>query len=376
MKTYQKDRGLAVDGALRPGGPTERTINRDLADKGVAGTAPTSSVPSGPAIPPRRLDPLPTAVSTSNGPALEDANRTGAPSVRPQTAQHMPRQASQTFGDQVKDAFEAGKEYAEDIWDKSKSVANAAKWALHKTVDLYGEPLVDAGVAAYTNATGTDDEIHAHLNELADKYERMEYTQSARYLRHFLNNGGKPIHVPRDEARKDPFIREAEEKNRERFENRTFLGKTESNTPVNNGLRNIKYEQTVQFSDDWDSVRKTWGTYGDIIGISVPDRDEALAQGRKDFKSKATFAATRKDDTIFIQGSVEHDGSETYDFEWDRLGHLVGARALQLSGHAKPFDIEKKWTQDFQGTVKVKRDPKTGKNILYGSKFTWTDRNE
>lgn len=34
IKAFQKDNGLKVDGFMRPGGPTEQTINRLLADNG------------------------------------------------------------------------------------------------------------------------------------------------------------------------------------------------------------------------------------------------------------------------------------------------------------------------------------------------------
>jgi len=37
--------------------------------------------------------------------------------------------------------------------------------------------------------------------------------RSAEYLKHFLDGSGQDMVVPRDEARKDPFINQGEKKN-------------------------------------------------------------------------------------------------------------------------------------------------------------------
>lgn len=197
--------------------------------------------------------------------------------------------------------------------------------------------------------------------------------QSSRYLKHFLDGSGKDIVVPRDEARKDPFISESEEKNRKRFENETFLGKT-NNDELNEKVRSIKDGETIDLDDKWDR-ELSFGTI-DQPGYTdeferVLEPDRLLALGSLDFKSKVNAKATRDGDVVRIEGTVTHNGDDKYDFKDNN--ESFGAYELQQSGRGKPFLVQQNWQQRVSGTVKILGKDSSGRLILGKPQFKWED---
>ncbi len=197
--------------------------------------------------------------------------------------------------------------------------------------------------------------------------------QSSKYLKHFLDGSGKDIVVPRDEARKDPFILKSEETNQKRFENNTFLGKT-GNPEFNEKLLSLKDGQSVDLKDNWDHAlsydkigQKTYSE--EISRITEPDR--FLATGSLGFKSIVNAKAKRIGDTIHIKGEVIHKGDDEYNFEDD---DSYGAYEIQESGRGKPFIVRQNWKQHVEGTVKITDTDENGHLILGKPNFKWQDQ--
>ncbi len=229
----------------------------------------------------------------------------------------------------------------------------------------------DASGRGGINATGSPQEVKDNLSSLSKEYRAKGYTKAADNLDHFLNGKGAAKSIQRDEARKDPFIRDAERENQKRFETKTFLGNTERNTDVNDGLSQLKDGEKIELKDDWDIEKKAGGAIDDLLSLDRSKRDDALAEGRKDFKSGAKFTATRHGNKIHIKGRVDHDGSERYDFEAGDLGDVMGAKQLADAGLAHEFDTFRNWGQTFEGTVDV--SPGKNGNVLSNPQFNWSD---
>lgn len=206
--------------------------------------------------------------------------------------------------------------------------------------------------------------------------EKIGLDTSSKYLKHFLDGSGKDIVVSRDEARKDPFIRDSEAENRTRFENKTFLGDTK-NSKLNDSLLTLKDGQSVNLTDDWDSDSRydgsPKGTFRDPSTSPGQKLDRFLALGTQKLKSESGFEATRHGNKIHIKGTVSHNAGDTYDF--DDNDESLGAYELQQSGRGKPFKIVRNWQQTVEGTVDILDTDDHGRLILGNPKFQWRDRN-
>lgn len=197
--------------------------------------------------------------------------------------------------------------------------------------------------------------------------------RSAEYLRHFLDGSGKDIVVPRDEARKDPFINQGEKKNQEEFETKTFLGKT-GKPEFNRRLRNIKDDQVIILEDYWDKALPFDTTGKKYIGnqlARVLEPDRLLSLGSLDMRSQLKGTASRTGDTIQIEGTVIHDASDDYDFKDD--DESFGAYEIQQSGRGKPFKVVQIWRQKVKGSVKITEESENGELTLSNPKFSWID---
>src|SRR3546814_4350056 len=95
--------------------------------------------------------------------------------------------------------------------------------------------------------------------------------------------------------------------------------------------------------------------------------DMALSTGRSKFRSKGTFEAVRRDDIIYIEGTIRHVWNDRYDFQAMQT-FADGALALQEHREAKPFDIKAGWKQKIHGTIRIKNGQ------LSEPKFIWKDR--
>ncbi len=195
---------------------------------------------------------------------------------------------------------------------------------------------------------------------------------SAQYLKRFLDGSGKEITVSRDQARQDSFVLESEVENRRRFEEDTFLGKTD-NPALNDKIRTLEDGQSVELDDYWKrdlsfgEVEQE--SYGDEVArVFEPDR--LLAFGSLQFRSDVDATATRQGNIIHIEGTVTHSGDDRYDFE--NNDEAFGAYELQESDRGTPFWVRQNWRQKVTGTVRILGE-EDGKLVLGQPHFQWKD---
>ena len=168
----------------------------------------------------------------------------------------------------------------------------------------------------------------------------------------------------RDEARAFKPIEELENKVRRHFEQGEFVGKTQRNpNHYNERIRNLKDGESLSHSDHNDAEIKSEDTILQYLG---KETDFALAFGRTKLRGDAKFTATRKGDTIHIEGSITHNWKDTYDFEKGQVA-AGGAHRLEKEKGAMPFDMGATWKQNFSGTVEINN------GVLSNPQITWTD---
>ncbi|MFC6855034.1 hypothetical protein ACFQHZ_05490 [Marivibrio halodurans] len=186
-------------------------------------------------------------------------------------------------------------------------------------------------------------------------------------LDHFLDGSGKDRAYSRDQARERPFIREAEEKNRERFiehlivdgERKTAAGpKAQFN--YRSDLLAMKDGDTIHLTPDGFANHKgsmeAWNTIRGTTGHMVSgEMDEALAFGTSNFKSTDDngFVATRKGDRITVAGIVTHEWDDPYDFHGEESPYPV-MNALRDDGRAAEYHNKSSWRQEMTATIKIK----------------------
>ncbi|WNK00135.1 peptidoglycan-binding domain-containing protein [Thalassospiraceae bacterium LMO-JJ14] len=304
--------------------------------------------------------------------AAEGADQVTEPARRDAPAQQTPESQDARSPSAPKDKTDDLKSPDDLMLEPGAKYRDPDEWTgkLGETAGDIGGAAADVAKSAWINATGSPQEVKDNLSNLSKEYRAKGYTKAADNLDHFLNGKGAAKTIPRDEARKDPFIRDAETENRKRFETQTFLGI--SGKEVNNRkLRSLKDGETTYLDDYWDVERKAGGAIDDLASLDRSKRDDALAEGRKDFTSKARFTATRRGDKIYIQGNVDHDGSERYDFESGGIGDMMGAKSLSDADIAHEFTTIREWGQTFEGTVDV--SPAKNGNALTNPRFKWQD---
>jgi len=191
--------------------------------------------------------------------------------------------------------------------------------------------------------------------------------ESAKNLEHFLDGKGADVNIPRDEARKRDFIREAEETNRNRFVESLLQDRKadpQSNAAGNDylyrsQLSNLKDGQSIDIrpsrngvpdvrGEKWDTGRKDWQQ------LLAGRPDELLAYGSSQFTSEAEsgFKASREGDTITVTGIVTHSWGDRYDFHGsdDYYGLM---NTLRDSGRAAEFDSKTSWQQEMTAKIRL-----------------------
>jgi hypothetical protein len=209
---------------------------------------------------------------------------------------------------------------------------------------------------------------------------------AADHLDHFLDGDGSDREVHRDEARNDPFIRRAEEENRKQFEDNTFLAQpSKSQNPQqrrrkqeqNRRMRNLKEGESmyVDPSDTWDqdqTDREKFDDYGERIGHG--GADDFWTYGTQKMRSTPEkVKVTRRGNKLHIEGTVEHNADDRYDFDKGSSGDWSGAYELQEKGRAKPYTTRRRWKQRVSGTVDIDGWEDGKGHVLRNPKMKWDD---
>jgi hypothetical protein len=163
---------------------------------------------------------------------------------------------------------------------------------------------------------------------------------SANHLERFLDGDGSPLAIDREEARSFAPIRDAERKNEWRLERSFLLGGEHAHAEK---LADLKDGETIEFRDDF-KVDYGPGSFASQA-LDPKTTDFATAFGRLGFKSDGNVTATRRGDTIEIDGTVNHRFDDRYDFN-----------------PGQPYASE-----PTHGTIKLDN------GRLYSPRFTWED---
>lgn len=330
IRRFQKDNALKVDGLVKPEGPTIQRLGTVLLQ---------------PMDAPARGS---TAEATPDVQRASVVGRTFAPSPASPLAEQLARR--------LRSPSAAGESPA---W-ATRGQPGGEPGASVQPTDARG----NQGDAAREppDLTPTLDRIEDTYRGYARAFRRMGLPTAADNLEHYLAGSGEPRRLPREEIIKLKPLRDAEEKNIERFANATFRGRTEHNNEVRK-LARLQEGESYKFSDSWDrSVR-----FDDFLwNVAFGDRDFAFALGRATLTSEGDFNATRNGDAIIITGTVRHSVSDEYDFHPWQPG-ADGALALQKHRGAKPFWFEGMWRQPVRAIVPVENG-RLGRPVV-----TWSE---
>jgi len=211
------------------------------------------------------------------------------------------------------------------------------------------------------------DAIEEKYREWAQMGRTFGLDFAADNLERFIEGTGGNKDVSREEARSFSPISNAEEENQKRFENSLVA----DDHKYGQTLKDLEDGQSVRLSKDiWDVDLKAFGDTKRPArpGVMFGSPDLAAGSGDSDFKSTGNFIAKRKGDTIHIEGVVEHEWSDTYDWDKDQP-YGAGAMELQVGRGAKPFDLRAGWRQRMKGTVRIEDGE------LKNPRLVWTDEN-
>lgn len=186
------------------------------------------------------------------------------------------------------------------------------------------------------------------------------------FLDRFLDRTGRPVTLSKEKARTFDFIRNAEDKNRSRFE-KSFMDMTHR---YGKEIKALREGQTVDLGDDhWDVMvgPDRINPYNNNLLTDGPDA--WLAFGHTRLSSKGHFFASRDQGKIHIHGDTTHTWKDRYDFAPNGSGG-AGAVKLEQAGRAKAFDFGAQWNQKLYGTMNI-RDGR-----LKDPDFIWRDTPE
>jgi peptidoglycan hydrolase-like protein with peptidoglycan-binding domain len=346
IKRFQADRGLKVDGILKPGGETERslfeTLTRRKADD-VFG-------------PPERSD---ERIGFGGGFGSRMASAMMQPTddqPRSPFVLHFknPERENERTSPHLRRVNEE-----QTGWTPSRPLTTPTQ-----------EPESSLGnkKSGY-NEKEFLDKVEKTYREYANIGRRNELTNAAENLEHFLEGSGTNKILSREEARDKLFIRNGEETNKKRFK-QSFTNKKTSSE-----LLKLKQGQAIEIRDKWDYKVGNFPIKTIIKNTDLSrshllrgDLNEAVATGSSFVKSNGDFKATRQGNTIHIDGFVTHRWEDTYDFDPNQSGG-AGAVTLEKAGRAKSFDIKSNWQQRVSGTIQIK----DGK--LINPNLKWEDIN-
>lgn len=198
---------------------------------------------------------------------------------------------------------------------------------------------------------------------MADEWIQGGRPQAGKLLKHFVGGSGKTLTFARDDVRKFKTMRGLEQQVRTNYEEREFLGKTDTDPVYNARLRNLKDGGSFRYTSENNAAIHLKDLPGLFLG---GDPDFAYGIGRTQLKGEANFSATRKGNIVYYDGCNTYTWVEGYDFNKGEASSYL-PRRLQNESGAKPFKIRAQWKQKFSGTATIKN------GVLSNVKIIWTD---
>ena len=394
LRRYQEDRFLTIDGRMKPGGETERNLQRDL------GLLPQE--------PPFLLPELDITGPVANGREGEGADFKGVSKALgrlglfefDRTAEPLPfitkgledgiRTFQQREGLTIDGHILPGGETIGALKQAAAQIMAADSNTSPKgTTPRQKTPTAQSAQADGRNIEAERRALDQSLGSMKRKADDVRVSRARQTLRgrvaqfgdfdlpdakthleHYLSGAGTPVRYDRDKARSFKPVRELESVIKKNFEQRTFQAIAENNPEVLK-LLDLEDGKTTKVNDRFDV-----GTAMLKRAQKEPgsDLNSVMALGNTRIKSNGSFTAKRKGNLITITGTVTHDWQDRYDFNTDKTKTsgpgAADAKTLEDAGAAKQFDFGGTWRQKVEATV----ERQNGK--LFTRDVKWIDLNE
>ncbi|MGH6901014.1 MAG: hypothetical protein ACREJ5_31415 [Geminicoccaceae bacterium] len=182
--------------------------------------------------------------------------------------------------------------------------------------------------------------------DLAEKaFDTLGLDRAAQHLRRFRSGVGGDLVLTREDASRIPLIRMAEDRTRNHFETRTFVGHGDLaerlRTLPDGGTAKIKqtFDGAINFARPEDTNPLGYvGKIGrDALAIAR-DIPGYLALGRTSVRSDGEWDVMRRGNHFIFRGGVTHTLNDPFDFDEDQPGGAE-ARVLEDAGESSSFTI-------------------------------------
>ncbi len=223
------------------------------------------------------------------------------------------------------------------------------------------------------------------LRGLAKAARKFGLDEAANSFERSLDGETSPRMDSREKAREHKFVVDAEEQNRKRFEENTFLA-APSQLPdepkyaearrrkaeMNRQLRNLQEGESMIIQDNWAVGHKSEldALYDSLHSGGI---DQYLDVGKQSLNSESVIKATRRNGKIVLEGTVHHNADDLYDFRDGWIGDALGAKDLQDAGRLSNYKIKRGWKQRVTGTIDIGEDENGKGYKLLNPKIKWSD---
>lgn len=194
------------------------------------------------------------------------------------------------------------------------------------------------------------------------------------YLTHYENGSGTEMRIPAEDMVKSPSIKRAMKANRGRFEDSISKGSVKKkgwgrqDHPFKDQILSMKDGETKELiAPDGKSKTDYWDRdLGHADHVLNGDVNGSLGLGHVKVRSKGIFKATRTGNNVQIQGEVDHEVKDVYDFNKDDP-LLSSQRKKATEGDAKPFVIRGRKYDRVHGKIEIENED------IKDAKFEWGD---
>jgi hypothetical protein len=192
---------------------------------------------------------------------------------------------------------------------------------------------------------------------------------------HFVDGKGETFEVDPQSMRGSAALEYMMQQNRRDFEQSMRPGGTSadgSKHPFLEQIESMKDGESITLyhpgvggaSDEWNqTITRVGGVWEHL------DLDQFGSTGSAQIKSRGNLTATRDGDTVTIQGRVDHNLEDVYNFNTETWKDYIFLPQIvvQESGMGTPFRVEGQVPQALSGTVKVKDGE------VVDGRFKWED---
>ena len=240
-----------------------------------------------------------------------------------------------------------------------------------------------------------DDLVKQYL-DLANRATFLGWTFASGNLRHFLEASGLPRVFLADTIRAFDVVTDAEEFNRNRFDNdwtnkdavvyKKIAALADGESITIELTPEVKVKKSGKFDLKLIKNQPIWSRAINLskkpmnaLGLRShePGSDSELffGSGDSNVTSEGWFVATRNADVVTVRGRVTHSWNDTYDWHKGLSVYIpsVGtvkdddAVALENAGRAKSFEMSASWSQSVEVTLRIVEGEPRNPQIEWGA---------